>query len=207
MNAWIYMALGAACAACVGGASAPPSGVTGTGDLGEWFEILNVSNKNLDLNGVTITGKASDTPIVVSTSIPIKPGQAVVFAPSADVTKNGGHTPALTYVQSKFPLSNDADTITINLGNTVIDTVSYDTTAAGKWPFVTPGKALQLSAAKFSAEANDAKDNWCYAAKTFGDKGYFGSPAQPNAVCPTPPVAKAAGVWDWLAWIWAWFGG
>lgn len=183
------------------------NGNGGNGDLGEWFEIANVSNKNLDLNGISITGKSSDTPIVVSTSIPIKPGEAVVFAPSADVTKNGGHTPTVTYTQSKFPLANDADTITINLGTTVIDTVSYDTTAAGKWPIVTQGKALQLSATKFNALANDAKDNWCYAAKAFGSLGYLGSPAQANATCAPPPVSKPADLWQWLNWFWAWFGG
>ncbi len=183
------------------------NGNGGNGDLGEWFEISNVSNKNLDLNGLSITGKSSDTPIVVSVSIPIKPGQALVFAPSSDVTKNGGHTPAVTYTQSKFPLANDADTITINLGTTVIDTVSYDTSSAGKWPFVTAGKALQLSASKLDAGANDAKDNWCYAGKTFGGLGDLGSPSAPNAVCAPPPVSKPASVWQWLGWFWAWFAG
>ncbi len=159
------------------------SGNGGNGDVGEWFEIANVSGKDLDLKGLTIAGKTSDTAIAVTASIVIKAGGFAVFGPSSDTTKNGGYTPVMTYSQTGFPLANSGDdTITLKVGTLVLDTVTYD--FAAKWPAVVQGKAIQLSGGKLNAKDNDAKESWCYATANYGTGGKFGTPGAANGACP-----------------------
>ncbi len=183
------------------------NGNGGSGDIGEWFEIANVSGKDLDLNGVTIAGKSTDTPIEIKTPTPLKAGEFAVFGPSSDATKNGGYKPILTYTQSKFPLGNDDDTVTIKLGSLVIDTVTYDDTSVGKWPAVAQGKSLQLSADKLDAKLNDGKEAWCLATAKIGTAGtHFGTPGMPNTVCGAPPPGSPAPKGAWSS-FWSWFFG
>ncbi|MSQ84947.1 MAG: DUF4215 domain-containing protein [Myxococcales bacterium] len=179
------------------------NGNGGAGDVGEWFEIANVSGKDLDLKGITIAGKPTDKPIEITLSLPLKAGEFAVFGPSADLTKNGGYKPVQTYTQSGFPLSNDVDTITIKLGAVVIDSVSYDTGA--KWPAVAAGKAVQLSGDKMDATKNDVKESWCHATAKFGDKAYLGTPGMPNTVCGAAVLGSPAKA-GWSA-FYEWFYG
>jgi cysteine-rich repeat protein len=176
-------------------------GEGGSPDPGEWFEVTNVSGKKLNLKGLIISGKTTDKDIVVGIDLPMPATAAFVFAATASGNTKVPEPIAIKYTQSAFPLANTGNDI-IRLEfpkGTVIDVVEYILDTAPKWPAVTQGKALQLSASATSATGNDTLGNWCYATASFAT-GKFGTPAGPNGVCGQPTtMAFPSSQADWWA--------
>jgi MYXO-CTERM domain-containing protein len=180
-----------------GGASAPEAPVFG--DLvinelmadpkasddaaGEWFEVRNISQKTLELQGIIL--KSDDVTHTVASSIIVPPDGYALFAKSGDSSKNGG-LPATAYVYgSKLNLANSGtDSIVINAANgDLLDSVSY---AAKE---IKPGMSRTLSADFSTPDTNGtdtepAAEAWCLGSSPFG-AGDFGTPGLPNDPCAT----------------------
>ena len=152
---------------------------------GEWFELANVSDHEIVLDGLTITDlKATNSETHVIN--PCKPvllpaGGRAALGREADTTKNGGVAMAYSY-KSDVSLNNFGDTIAIKAGTVEIDKVTWIST------WVTKGKALSLDVTATTADGNDVIGHWCWAPDVLPD-GDTGSPGKANPPCPGPPDA------------------
>jgi len=135
----------------------------------EWFELLNVSARDLDLDGCTIDG---GPPIVGSHTVP--DGGYAVVARNGDSGENGGLTGV---VVATFSLLNVSDSIVVACFGTMIDTVT--------WTFTTISNASALDPAFATAVANDLEENFCVdGGNLYGDESAgTGTPGSLNISC------------------------
>jgi hypothetical protein len=100
---------------------------SGSGDHGEWVELVNTRSCILDVGGLSIesprgTGKDSAT---VPQSLLIAPGAAFVVADYADAQSNHG-IPIVAAAWNDYDvLKNDGDTVSVYAGSTLIDSITY----------------------------------------------------------------------------------
>jgi hypothetical protein len=100
----------------------------GSGDDGEWVEIRSTRDCWLELQGVTIEsprGAATADSVTIDGVVELPPHGTFVVADSADPAKNHA-IPGLVFAwNASDVLKNTGDTVTVKLGDTVIDTVTY----------------------------------------------------------------------------------
>jgi hypothetical protein len=140
---------------------------------GEWFEIYNNSDEEIDLNGFTIKDNDTDSHLITEETL-IAPYSFAVLGRNADSTTNGGVTVAYEY--SGFTLANGADEILLidSDGNTV-DSVAYD----GGSTFPDPnGKSMELT---FYDYDNNVGSNWVESTNML-PSGDYGTPGMPNSM-------------------------
>ena len=102
---------------------ANPASVSDT--AGEWFEVFNLSNDSLIIDGLLISDNGSNQHLVdTGNSILINPDEYFVFGRNADSSLNGGYT--ANYVFSNFTLSNTIDAIILAFGDTEITRLEYE---------------------------------------------------------------------------------
>lgn len=144
---------------------------------GEWFEIYNPGEAEIDLGGVIVHDAGKDKfTIAAGTKIAGK-GYAVIAA-SADKALNGGVEPAYVYGKN-MTMNNTFDAITLEFNGIAIDTVAYDLTKG--WLNLN-GVSLSLSPTSTDSVANDVADNWCGASGVLADKDKA-SPGVANSAC------------------------
>ena len=160
-----------------------PAAVSDT--AGEWFEVLNTTGSDVDLNGWTIRDEGRDLHR-------IEPGKPLwlpahgylVLGRDADIRTNGGV--AVDYQYSGVTLSNEADEIILLDGaGQEIDRVAYD---AGR-TFPNPaGASMALLAPD---RDNSYGASWRASFRTWpGSAGDLGSPGAAN---PTPSIGEIQG--------------
>jgi hypothetical protein len=127
---------------------------------GEWVEVR--FDAAVDLNGLVLSDLASSTTVESEDCLRVKAGAHLVFARNASPTENGG----IEAVDADLSLSlnNGNETITLSIGDQVLDTVTYDRSTAGV--------ATQV----------DAFGNVCDAVQAYGD-GDLGTPGSANPWC------------------------
>jgi Lamin Tail Domain len=143
-------------------------------NLGEWFEILNVSNTTIDINKWKIKDNGTNNHTINNAGpLLIAPGTTLVLAINSNSNTNGGLT--VNYTYSGFTLANTTDEIilTDSLG-TVIDQIAYSNPANGK--------SWNLDPAHYNATDNDNFTYWCPATLIYG-LGDFGTPGFANTSC------------------------
>ncbi len=144
---------------------------------GEWFEIYNNSDHDIDLNGWIIRDLDTDSH-TISSSVIISPGQYLVLGRNADKATNGGVD--VVYQYSNFNLANGADEIQLLLpdGETEIDRVQYD--GGVNWPDPT-GASMYFKGSP--DEDNDIGSQWAVSDLPWdGSAGDFGTPNYANTV-------------------------
>ena len=142
---------------------------------GEWFEIFNSGDIELDLNGWTIKDADTDNH-TISSSLIINPGEYKVLSINSNSSTNGGLT--VDYQYSDVTLANGADELVlINTNDTVFDSVVYDggPDAGGTFPDPT-GASMALQSPELD---NNVSSNWTESTLQFGD-GDYGTPGMPN---------------------------
>ena len=139
---------------------------------GEWFELVNTTGNNIDLEGCVISDNESDSHTLASLIIPAN-GYAVL-AKNADASTNGGITP--DYVYSSFALGNAGDEIILACEGIEIDRVEYD--EENSWP-AGVGKSIVLNS---PSNDNNNPANWCVSSSAYGD-GDEGTPGNQNDSC------------------------
>jgi len=159
-----------------------PSAVSDS--AGEWFEIANTSDDDVDLEGWTISDDDFDTH-TISGSLVVPAGGRAVLGRNADFATNGGVN--VDYQYAGFFLSNSADEVILTDGDGLqFDRVAYD----GGPNFPDPnGASMSLEPTLTDTVSNDEGANWCVASSTLpgGDQG---TPGAENDSCVGPPFGE-----------------
>ena len=146
---------------------------------GEYFEVINISDGTIDMNGWLFReDDGTNDSVWVDNGGPllIASGEYLVFGVNADFATNGGVNVDYVYgTSSEFALANSADELLLETAEGVlIDEVRWD--GGPNWPDPT-GKSMEL----FNpALDNDVGSNWSEATTPFGD-GDLGSPGAENS--------------------------
>jgi hypothetical protein len=158
---------------------------------GEWFEVRNATEGELDLDGLAVQSDG-DAGFTVVGSFVVGAGESVVFAANAIVAENGGFGVDRAYDPATLALD-ATDALSIHWGGVQLDAVAWD---AATWP---GGErvALQVDAAGAATLdhpiialewANDLPGNWCGATVEQTVPGssetWTGTPGSTNTVCP-----------------------
>ena len=149
-----------------------PAGVAD--NLGEWFEVLNVSAQAIPLAGLVLSdGTGSHT---VSGAGSIAVGDLFVFGINSNATTNGGVTVDYQYTTLSLP-NTGALAARVTFDGVLIDGVAY--TVPGGW---TQGNSMTLNPLSLTAVGNDTAANWCPArvGDTYGTSGNHGTPGAAN---------------------------
>jgi hypothetical protein len=149
---------------------------------GEWFEIHNPTSVDIRMCDGWVFKNASTLQYDVTGPFLIPAGAYVVAGANGSTGPNGGVTVDYVYDRnSGVALTNDFDggALSLRFDGAVIDAVSWGSE-------VDAGYSRQLSATQLDPVANDTVTNWCNSTTSWpGASGpNFGSPGEPNAVCP-----------------------
>ncbi len=146
---------------------------------GEWFEICNVTDRDIDIQGWSFTDSGGS--VSVESSVVVPAGGYVVLAANADPATNGGLTNvAWVFDWDRVHLNNSGDSLSVGMGGTIIDQLSYQ-----DWSVPT-GTSMFLDSAFIDADINDDPVAWCdtpmEAAYSYGvgGGGDFGTPGAEN---------------------------
>lgn len=149
------------------------SSKSGSGDAGEWVEIKSTRDCWLHLEGISVSsprGSAGADTATVDGALDLPPNGTFVVADSDDATKNHGIKGTVLSWDATDVLKNDGDTITVKLGDVVIDSLTYPNLAAA-----TAGTSVAFPS---SCDATKRTDWLSWTAS----KGEFGTlKATPNA--------------------------
>ncbi len=148
---------------------------------GEWLEIYNTTNNNIDLTGLKVVKQNTND----------EDEYEVEFTNGANISSNSyllivkTNEALLENISalSAFSLANSSRTIRIKLGDLILDSFTY--------PKAKDGKSWQLSSNKLNATDNDNIENWCVSTSEGEDAGFSagntdkGTPGKPNLECPS----------------------
>ena len=145
---------------------------------GEWFEIINTSNNQINLNGIIIKDLSGDTHTISNNNLVMLPNEIFVLGKNSDYNINGGVN--VDYVYSNFSLSNLWDEIIIeHPSGIIIDEVHYDN--GENFPDEA-GKSMMLINPLLD---NNSGQNWQSANIMYGN-GDYGTPGTSNFSCQEP---------------------
>jgi hypothetical protein len=151
---------------------------------GEWFEIYNNTNSNIDLTGLIVWNAGAAGSFTI-TDVSIQADSTITLGNNDDPSQNGGIQHDFTY--SNFSLSNTGDQLVLEMNGSVIDEVDYRESG-----FPNPdGASMSLSPDQYDADANDDGANWCESS-TLASSGDYASPGAVNGSC-APPDPDADG--------------
>jgi hypothetical protein len=137
---------------------------------GEWFELYNIGNTAVDLDGFVLSDDGTNSHVISGTSLLITPGAYFVLGRDGDPSANGGYTP--DYVYDGFTLSNAADEIILSQNGVEQLRLAYVRGSA----FGTKGISVEIRpGATFPYNASDYQ--LTASAMTYGD-GDRGSPGE-----------------------------
>lgn len=139
---------------------------------GEFFEVYNTTNSDIDMEGWIISDGGIDSHTITS-SVIVPANGYLVFGRNSDFGTNGGLT--VNYDYSGINLVNTNDAIILTSGVTEIDRVEYDDV---NFPYA-EGTSMELHLYKYDAVSNDVGSNWGMASSTYGD-GDNGTPGASN---------------------------
>jgi hypothetical protein len=175
---------------CAGGATVPLVGEIVISEImtnpsavsdgnGEWFELVNVTEYLLNLEGCSVQG-TNDTPSIITTggALLAAPGVEMLFVRNENEEENGGLKG--DYAYSGLTLGNGEDSLSLHCGDTLIDEVTWDDGLTFPDP---AGSSMQLDAGSIDAAINDSGEHWCAAEEPYGDLGDLGTPGAANALC------------------------
>jgi hypothetical protein len=162
---------------------ANPSAVADT--RGEWFELLNISDKVLKLNGLLIKDESTNRHEIGSEEdLLLNAGEFFLLGRSGNYDENGGINPGYAY--SNFSLGNTEDEIILSLPDgTVLDQLAYNS----DWEIIS-GSSLELDPAFMDSGFNQDPLRWNPGVNAFG-MGDLGSPGYENsATSGHPEIAR-----------------
>jgi len=140
-------------------------------DVGEWFEILNTGDIDINLNNWIIKDAGSDNHII-SSNVFIYPGEYKILGINSDFNANGGVN--IDYQYSEFSLGNGSDeVILLDPNGNVVDSVAYDNGVTFPDPNGASMALLDMSL------DNSLGSNWQISTTSYGG-GDLGTPGLPN---------------------------
>jgi hypothetical protein len=153
-------------------------------EYGEWFEIYNTTDAEINLNGLLIADdnhwNDDGEGFLIDTDLVIQANGFLLFATNGDPATNGNlPTPDYVY-NSSLTLGNEGkDGIQLITNNIPIDVVIWD--GGNLFPYPS-GKSISLRVDKFNSIDNDFGYYWCGASTAYGD-GDLGTPGTDNDNC------------------------
>ncbi len=147
--------------------------------LGEYFEVYNTRDFDIDINGWEISDGAVEKHVIVHGAPLVVPASGcLVLGIESSIELNGGV--AVDYQYADILLGNGSDELVLTYKGALSDAVAYD----GGPAFPDPkGAAMNLSPGKFNHLLNDSGAAWCEATSPL-PSGDFGTPGEPNDMCP-----------------------
>jgi hypothetical protein len=145
-------------------------------NMGEWFELKNVSGNSVSLAGCSISDNAFSHDIVGTLNAGAS--EVLLFAVNGELLTNGGLA-GVDYVYAGLALSNTSDSLTLKCASGDIDAVVFD---SASFPFGV-GVSMQLDPDYEDQVANNIPVNWCAGSAAYGD-GDMGTPGEQNLACP-----------------------
>jgi len=146
---------------------------------GEWFEVLNTTGSDIDLDGLVLSDDGTNLHTITGTLI-ISPGAYLVLGNNGDSETNGGYV--ADYVYTGFSIANTTDEIVISEGSTEIARLNYTS------GFVVSGVSRELAALASSPPYTES--DYVLATQTYG-AGDLGTPGAP---IPEPATAVLLGL-------------
>lgn len=142
--------------------------------VGEWFEITNVSNNEINLNGLIIKDNGTDQHVISDNNLIISPNNFLILGNNNNIEQNGNIY--IDYQYTNFTLSNLWDEIIIlHPSGIVLDKVEYDN--GDTFPDEA-GASMMLLSAELD---NSLGSNWSISNTLFGD-GDYGTPGTFNYI-------------------------
>lgn len=138
----------------------------------EWIELLVTGASAVDLNGLELWKSGADKAAHIiqpadAACLRFQPGDIVLLARSNNPAANGIDPEKVDYLYASLSLNNE-DTLSLKLGTTVIDELTYDASQDG------------------ASLARDSSGSWCVGTKPNpigADKTMLGTPGDPNTPC------------------------
>ncbi|MEM6290980.1 MAG: CotH kinase family protein [Myxococcota bacterium] len=123
----------------------------------EWFEIQNISDHAVLIDGLTLLDEGDDTSTdVVAPDRMLEPGERLVLAESPDAALPEGTD--IVFYGDDIGLDNGDGGLAILAGDTMVDAVSWD--RHDGWPVV-QDSAMSLDIAAMTTEDNNYRQSWC----------------------------------------------
>jgi len=153
-----------------------------TDSIGEWFEVLNTTDHEIDVEGWALASANDAAPHYVSNGgngVVVGPGEYFVFV--RDVLALGEEAVPFYSYGGSLNLGNADDTVTIQSGDEIVDTVAWDNGLTFPDP---NGASIQLAPTPeaMTAAGNDAGGAWCTSATAYAT-GDLGTPGAANPAC------------------------
>lgn len=145
---------------------------------GEWFEIYNSTEGDLNLNGIEIQSGSETHIIAPGDPLVIGAGEYMVLGANSNTATNGNMT--VDYEYSDISLSNESDDLSLSAEGVVIDSLSWDDGATMPDP---DGGSINLDPWKIDSTLNDDVNNWCTSLNSWELLGDAGSPGEENELC------------------------
>lgn len=146
---------------------------------GEWFELVNVSERTIDLRNWVLRDSEVDE-AAITASVQVGPGERLVFGNEGDSSKNGGVEVDVVYSKSSFSLENNADVIILDMGGDTVSFLEFDPSWAQE-----PGRSIQLDPMFVDPANGSLKKYWCVSTAEFGAGDDRGTPGLSNTLCDT----------------------
>jgi hypothetical protein len=158
-----------------------PSPTAVPGEVGQWIELVNVTDGDLDIRGWVLHDLDPVNPrwhvIRGVAPVVVPAGGILVLGALADRSRNGDVP--VDYPWSSYSLDHDADEVVLEARGEPVDTVRY---AGPAWP-VGPGRSLSLDPGHLTAQGNDDPQAWCPGAGAYNAEDR-GTPGALNPPCP-----------------------
>ncbi len=150
-------------------------------ETGEWIELVNLTDHDLDLIGLTLGDLDPTLPqaVTIETHVLLPAGGFVVLGNNDALAANGGVEVAWVWAAADFQLGNDGDEIVLTKGADTYDSVAYDET---DWGMV-KGVSVQRDARRQDVGSSSDASAWCAGTTTFGTDAQLGTPNALNDSC------------------------
>lgn len=150
---------------------------TSTDQDGEWFEVVNISNSDIDIDGWCIEEGSGTHTIDNGGSLIVPANGYLTLGASNDTSQNG--VIAHDYVYSSIQLNNSGgETLALYsgaCGSTQQDIVAYDDSSP--WPGNQSGESIIFC---FGSSDNNQGDRWQLSTANDYEAGNFGTPGVEN---------------------------
>jgi hypothetical protein len=103
----------------------------GSGDDGEWVEVRNARACMLSVKGVSVSsprGTQADDRVEITTDLILAPGASFVVADKLDPVRDARLDGRVFVFGAADVLKNDGDTVRVQRGTTIIDSLTYPRT-------------------------------------------------------------------------------
>jgi len=143
---------------------------------GEWFEVYNTTNQQVNLLGLTISSDDGDR-FDVAYNLKIGAGKYRVLGVEKDANLNGGVEVYYSYSRDKFKLDNGGDSFILDHAGTTLFELSIN----GNWP-IEAGRSIALDPEFLNASTAGQPGYWCSATSELLG-GDYGTPGAENDWC------------------------